>query len=163
MTPSKSAVMFSATLLLAVFATGCQKDAAQEAEQAATEAPAEEAPAAEPAEAAKTAMPEAAPAPAPGTDAVVVEDRSNPNDAAPAFDAVAFEGRYAAGDTTLEVTNDGMFTLNAAGSTVTGTWTAKSDGKGVVLDPDSKSENDRQLEVVSRDSVKVDGTTLQRK
>ena len=53
-------------------------------------------------------------------------------------------------------------TLNDRGATVTGTWSAQPDGKTVLLDPDSKGEADRTVEIVSGDSVKLGGATLQR-
>ena len=102
------------------------------------------------------------PTPVPGTDAAIVEEHATPTAAAPAFDAKAFEGRYVAGDTALEITADGMFALSKGGNAVEGTWTLQPGGKTVTLDPDSKSETDRQLDVVSNDSVKVDGVTLNR-
>ena len=48
------------------------------------------------------------------------------------------------------------------GATVTGTWSAQPGGKTVLLDPDSKGEADRTVEIVSGDSVKLGGATLQR-
>ena len=54
------------------------------------------------------------------------------------------------------------FTLIDNGATVTGTWSAQPGGKTVLLDPDSKGEADRTVEIVSGDSVKLGGATLQR-
>ncbi len=161
MTPRKSAPLLFSTLLLVLFAAGCQKDAAEEAETASTETPADTATVEPPVEA-KVAEPLPPPTPVPGTDAAIVEQHATPTAAAPAFDAKAFEGRYVAGDTALEITADGMFALSKGDSAVEGTWTLQPGGKKVTLDPDSKSENDRQLDVVSNDSVKLDGVTLAR-
>ncbi|MFZ5639000.1 MAG: hypothetical protein ACOY82_20725 [Pseudomonadota bacterium] len=165
MTPRKSAPLLCSALLVALFATGCKQDAAEEAEAASTDAAEATADTAtvEPAADAKVAEPVVAPTPVPGTDAAIIEEKASPTAAAPAFDAKAFEGSYAAGDTALEVTADGMFALSKGGSTVEGTWTLQPDGKTVTLDPDSKSDTDRSLEVVSKDSVKLDGATLARK
>lgn len=154
-----TASLLCSALLLALFASGCQQDAAREAEEAsATDTAAEPAPAVE----TKTVEPPPPPTPVPGTDAAIVEDRSTPVAAVPSFDAKAFAGRYAAGDTALEITADGMFALTLGGNAIDGTWTLQADGKTVTLDPDSKSETDRQLEVVSTDSVKLAGTALKR-
>lgn len=157
-----TASLLCSALLLALFASGCQQDAAREAEEAsATDAATD---AAEPAPAIETKAvePPPPPTPVPGTDAAIVEDRSTPVAAVPTFDAKAFAGRYAAGDTALEITADGMFALTLGGNAIDGTWTLQPDGKTVTLDPDSKSETDRQLEVVSADSVKLAGTALKR-
>lgn len=158
-----TASLLCSALLLALFASGCQQDAAREAEEAsttdaATEATAEPAPAVE----TKAVEPPPPPVPVPGTDAAIVQDNSTPVAAVPTFDAKAFAGRYAAGDTALEITADGMFALTLGGNAIDGTWTLQADGKTVTLDPDSKSETDRQLEVVSADSVKLAGTALKR-
>ncbi len=158
-----TASLLCSALLLALFASGCQQDAAREAEEAsatdaANDAAAEPAPAVE----TKAVEPPPPPTPVPGTDAAIVEDRSTPVAAVPTFDAKAFAGRYAAGDTALEITADGMFALTLGGNAIDGTWTLQPDGKTVTLDPDSKSETDRQLEVVSADSVKLAGTALKR-
>lgn len=154
-----TAPLLCSALLLALFASGCQQDAAHEAEEAsATDAAAEPAAAVE----TKAVEPPPPPAPVPGTDAAIVEDHSTPVAAVPSFDAKAFAGRYAAGDTALEITADGMFALTLGGNAIDGTWTLQADGKTVTLDPDSKSETDRQLELVSADSVKLAGTALKR-
>lgn len=170
MTPRKSAPLFCIALLTALFAAGCRQDSAAEAEtaadaeaKAATDAAADAA-SAEPAPpaAALPLPPPPPPAPEPGTDAAVIEDRASPTDAAPTFDAKAFAGRYSAGETVLEIDAGGMFSLTGKDGTISGTWTLQSDGRKVTLDPDSKSEQDRTLEVISADSVKLDGAALQR-
>jgi len=170
MKPGLSASLLCFALLLTLFVAGCQKDAAEEAEAASTtetvaEAPAEPVaePIAEPVLENKAVAPPPPPAPVPGTDAAIIEDRSTPTAAAPTFDAKAFAGHYVSGGTALEVTADGMFALNIDGNAVDGTWTLMPGGKMVVLDPDSKGETDRRIEILSKDSVKiVGGATLAR-
>ena len=162
MKSSTSAALLWLALPFALFATGCQKDAAEEAEAAsaaevAAEPAAVEAP---PVEAVKAAEP---PAPLPGTDAAIIEDRATPTAAAPSFDAKAFEGHYMSNDTTLDIAADGAFTLKVDGNAIEGNWTLQPDGKTATLDPNSKGETDRQIEIVSKDSVKiVGGATLTR-
>lgn len=160
MNPRKSVSLLWLPLSIALVAAGCQKD--PPADSAAPAEDTAEATEVAPVEAPKAAEPAPAPEPAPGTDAVVVEDRSTPADAAAGFDIKAFEGKYVTGATTLEVTLEGTFTLSDNGATVTGTWSAQPGGKSVLLDPDSKGEADRTVEIVSADSVKLNGATLQR-
>lgn len=163
MNPRKSVSLLwlPLSLSIALVATGCQKDAPTD-QAAPVEDTAENTEVA-PVEAPKAAEPAPAPEPAPGTDAVVVEDRSSPASAAAGFDIKAFEGKYVTGATTLDVTLEGTFTLIDNGATVTGTWSAQPGGKTVLLDPDSKGDADRTVEIVSADSVKLNGATLQRK
>lgn len=161
----KSIALSCLTLSLALTVVGCKPDSAETTETATAEtAPVEAAPAAEPAATAGPLDTKAVepPTPVPGTDAAIVEDRSSPVDAAPSFDAKAFAGRYAAGDTALEVTADGMFALTTGGAMVDGTWTLLPGGKKITLDPNSKGEQDRVLDVVSGDSIKLAGVTLKR-
>lgn len=162
MKSSKSAALLWLALPFALFATGCQKDAAEEAEAASATDVAAEAPATEPApvEAVKAAEP---PAPLPGTDAAIIEDHGTPTAAAPSFDAKAFAGQYASGDNTLDIAADGTFALKIDGNAIDGNWTLQPGGKTATLDPNSKGETDRQIEIVSTDSVKiVGGATLTR-
>ncbi len=162
MKSSKSAALLWLALPLALFAAGCQKDAAEEAEAASATEVAAEAPVAEaaPVEAIKAAEP---PAPLPGTDATIIEDHATPTAAAPSFDAKAFEGHYASGDTTLEIAAGGAFSLKIDGNAIDGNWTLQPGGKTATLDPNSKGETDRQIEILSKDSVKiVGGATLTR-
>ena len=167
MKSSKSAALLSLALPLALFAAGCQQDAAQEAEAAsatdvAAEATAAEAAPAEgmPVEDAKAAEPAG---PLPGTDATVIEDHATPTAAAPSFDAKAFEGQYVSGDTTLDIAAGGTFALKIDGNAIDGNWTLQKGGKTATLDPNSKGETDRQIEILSKDSVKiVGGATLAR-
>lgn len=163
MKSSKSAALLWLALPFALFATGCQKDAAEEAEAAPATDVAAEAPAAEPApvEAVKAVEP---PAPLPGTDAAIIEDHATPTAAAPSFDAKAFAGHYASGDTTLDIAAAGTFVLKIDGNAIDGNWTLQPGGKTATLDPNSKGEADRQIEIVSNDSVKiVGGATLTRR
>ncbi len=166
MKSSKSAALLWLALPFALFATGCQKDAAEEAEAAPATEVAADAPAAQPAagpapvEAVKAAEP---PAPLPGTDAAIIEDHGTPTAAAPSFDAKAFEGHYASGDTSLDIAAGGTFALKIGGNVIDGNWTLQPGGKAATLDPNSKGETDRQIEIVSKDSVKiVGGATLTR-
>ena len=162
MKSSKSAALLWLALPFALFATGCQKDAAEEAEATSAADVAAETPAVEaaPVEAVKAAEP---PAPLPGTDATIIEDHATPTAAAPSFDAKAFEGHYASGDTMLDIAAGGTFALKIDGNTIDGNWTLQPGGKTATLDPNSKGETDRQIEIVSTDSVKiVGGATLTR-
>lgn len=162
----KSLALSCITLSLALTLVGCKPDSADTTDTANAEAaPVEEtAPAVDPAATAGPIDTKAVepPTPVPGTDAAIVEDRSSPVDAAPSFDAKAFAGRYAAGDTALEVTADGMFSLSTGGTMVDGTWTLQPGGKKITLDPNSKGEQDRILDVVSADSIKLAGVALKR-
>ena len=98
-----------------------------------------------------------------GTDAAIIEDHSTPIAAAPTFDTKAFDGRYAADNTTLDINADGTYALSIDGNATDGTWTLQKGGKKVTLDPNSKGETDRQLDIESNDSVKiVGGATLTR-
>ena len=161
MKTSLSASLLWLALPLALFAAGCQKDAAEEAETAPVAEVAAE-PAAAPVAGIKTVEP-APPAPVPGTDAAIIEDRSTPAAAAPSFDSKAFQGRFISGKTALDITADGVFALDIDGATINGTWSLQPGGKKITLDPDSKGEADRELDILSNDSVKiVGGATLKR-
>ncbi len=162
MKSSKSAALLWLALPLALFAAGCQKDAAEEAEAASAEEVAVEAPVAEAAPVEETKAAEPA-GPLPGTDATIIEDHATPTAAAPNFDAKAFEGHYVSGGTTLEITAGGTFALNVDGNAIDGNWNLQPGGKTATLDPNSKGETDRQIEILSKDSVKiVGGATLTR-
>ena len=163
MKSSKSAALLWLALPLALFAAGCQQDAAQEAEAAsATDVAAEAPPATEAAPVEETKAAEPA-GPLPGTDATIIEDHATPTAAAPSFDAKAFEGHYVSGGTTLEIAAGGAFTLKIDGNAIDGNWTLQPGGKTATLDPNSKGETDRQIEILSNDSVKiVGGATLAR-
>ncbi|TXH70988.1 MAG: hypothetical protein E6Q88_07910, partial [Lysobacteraceae bacterium] len=116
----------SITLSFVLFAAGCKPDTPEAEPQAdtAVDAPAEAPPdmvaaptgaAQAPAIDDKVVVPPPMPAPAPGTDAIVVENHATPVDAAPSFDAKAFAGRYASGKTALDVTSEGTFLLDDNG------------------------------------------------
>ena len=164
-TPSASLLWLA--LPFALFAAGCQKEAAEEARTAqAAETVAEETsaePGTAPAAEIKTVEPATPPVPVPGTDAAIIEDRSTPAAAAPSFDSKAFQGRFVSGKTALDITADGVFALDTDGAIVNGTWSLQAGGKKATLDPDSKGEADRELDILSNDSVKiVGGATLKR-
>jgi len=89
--------------------------------------------------------------------------RQPPSAAAPTLDTKAFDGRYAADNTTLDINADGTYALSIDGNATDGTWTLQKGGKKVTLDPNSKGETDRQLIIESGDSVKIVGSaTLKR-
>jgi hypothetical protein len=166
MTPKTSAPLLWLALPLALFAAGCQKNTAEEAEAvsaAETTAETQTAPATDPVVETKTVEPAPPPATVPGTDAAIIEDRATPTAAAPSFDAKAFDGRYVSGKTSLDINADGTYTLNIDGNAIDGNWTLQPGGKKATLDPNSKGEADRQIDIVSIDSVKiVGGATLKR-
>lgn len=87
------------------------------------------------------------------------------------FDIAAFAGSFSgtlpcadcAGiDTKLEFKSDGTYAIeetyqgkkdgNAKGD---GTWTAEEEGKRLRLDPNSKSDQDRLFEVVSKEEIRL--------
>ena len=73
------------------------------------------------------------------------------------------EYNHAADKTTLDINADGTYALSIDGNATDGTWTLQPGGKKVTLDPNSKGETDRQLDIESSDSVKiVGGDTLTR-
>ncbi len=150
-------------LALALLAAGCGKNAAEEAEAASSTATVAEAPVPTPTVAPEAVEPATPPTPVPGTDAAIIEDHATPIAAAPGFDIDAFAGRYAEGSTTLEIRADGSFILTADGSAIDGTWTLEPGGKQVTLDPNSKGDTDRKLQIVPGDRVRiVGGATLKR-
>ena len=168
MTFRKSSPLLWFALPLALVAASCQKNAAEEAEAAAPATPAATTvdaptPVAAPTVETRTAEPAPPPVPVPGTDAAIIEDHSTPTAAAPSFDAKAFDGRYASGDTMLEINADGTYVLNSDGNTIDGNWTLQAGGKKAILDPNSKGDADRKIDILSNDSVKiVGGATLKR-
>lgn len=163
--PSPRTRIAAASLILAsaLVLAACGEKPAEPATPATTDAPAPAAPAA-PAAVEAPPAPTKMPEPAPGTDAVVVQDLSGPTVAAKGFDAKAFAGRYAGGGVALEITSDGLFAYSDANAAFEGTWSAAPGGRRVVLDPDSKSETDRQVEVIGSDTLVLvgAGTTLKR-
>lgn len=126
-------------IALLMATTACNRDTPEDA--APTDAPA---PAAVEPALAEPAAPAAAPTEAPAPD---------------------FVGTYAADDTTVDLTAHGTFAIERKGHGYKGTWTLDAeDGRTVLLDAEDPSESDHRLEVLSVDSVKLDGgLTLQRK
>lgn len=104
------------------------------------------------------AMPAPAPTPAPGTDAVVVSQQATATMAAPEFDARSFAGVYTGSTTRLDIGAEGQFLLDDSGQSVAGSWTLQPGGKTIVLDPDSKSEPDRLLQLEADGSVRINGS-----
>ena len=145
-----------ATLLAIALTTlavaGCKREA--EAEAPAAAATAETAPAEE------------------VKSAVVSEvDHNSPASAAPAFDVKAFAGTYGGTlpcadcpgiDTSIAFAPEGGYSLSETylekgdGSFVSkGTWTVREDGKTLLLDPDSKDQDDRWFVVVSATELRA--------
>ena len=67
-------------------------------------------------------------------------------------------------DTRLELQAEGPFKLTetyqgetAAPVVLEGTWTVEDGGKRVLLDPNSKSEQDRSFEIVSNEEIRLLG------
>ena len=126
---------------------------------------------AEPAPAAPAAVVEPAPAPAPEMTAQASD--SDLAAKAGTIDMKAFPGKFAGTlpcascpgiDTKLELMADGPFKLTetykgeaGAPNVVEGTWTVEDGGKRVLLDPNSKSEQDRSYEIVSNDEIRMLG------
>ena len=100
--------------------------------------------------------------PEPGTDAVILQQHGAPNIAAPDFDVRAFAGTYSGGTTRLDIGAEGQFALDESGLPLSGTWALQADGKTVLLDPDSKGEAARTLQIADDGSVRLGGITLQR-
>ena len=77
-------------------------------------------------------------------------------------DPKAFAGTFTAEGAKLELSADGSYAMTvraeSAGADLqtTGTWSAEDDGKRLLLDPNSKSEQDRAYAVVSADELKAD-------
>ena len=138
--------------LLAVSLTACKQDAE----------PAPAAPAA-------TVEPAAAPAPEMTPQASDSDLTAKSGD----VDMKAFPGTFAGTlpcascpgiDTRLELRADGPFKLTEnyqgeAGAPVVleGTWTVEDGGKRVLLDPNSKSDQDRSFEITSNDEIRLLG------
>jgi len=152
------------TLLAAILAVA----ACQRREPATIQVPGEDA-AAETADTTGDTADEAAPGTTPGTDAI----SATPTTEAEAgvqpvpktiagVDPKTFAGTFAAEGTTLDLAADGSYTMTvraesaAADLRTSGTWSAEDDGKRILLDPDSKSEQDRVYAVVSADELKAE-------
>ena len=139
-------------LLAAVLAMGaCQREQPAADQAAADDAPvATEAPA------------EAVPETIPGTDVL----SATPNTTAeagvqPFQETVAgtepreFAGTFTADGMTLNLAADGTYTLDAGNGLTDGNWSTEEDGARILLDPNSKSEDDRAYSVVSADELKA--------
>lgn len=105
------------------------------------------------------APPQAAASPANPVDATAVVDNTAASGAGPAVvDSKAIAGRFGDGESVLELRADGAYvqTLAAAGNVISsdGSWSAT--GKGLLLDPNSKSAEDVRLVVVSNDELSMD-------
>ncbi|MET4727871.1 copper homeostasis protein (lipoprotein) [Lysobacter enzymogenes] len=111
-----------------------------------------------------TPAPETAPAPEPAPAPAA--------EAAPAaFDAAAFAGTFSGTlpcadcsgiDTKLALKADGSYAIDESYQGKKdgqfkgdGTWTAEDNGKRVRLDPNSKSDDDRLFEIVSKDEIRM--------
>ena len=116
----------------------------------------EPAPAPQPASAAPAAAPEANP-----VDATSVVDNTPAADAA-TVDSKAIAGSFSDGESVLELRADGSYvqTLNAGGGSISsdGTWSGQG-GKGLLLDPSSKSAEDVSFDIVSNDELRTDNGT----
>lgn len=125
-------------LALAVtLATACKREEPAEPAAASTTAPA------------NTANP---------VDATSVVDNSPAAEAA-TVDSKAIAGNFSDGESVLELRADGSYvqTLNAGGGSISsdGTWSG-TGGKGLLLDPSSKSAKDVAFEIVSNDELRTD-------
>ncbi|HET6783939.1 MAG TPA: hypothetical protein VFH12_08910 [Pseudoxanthomonas sp.] len=91
-------------------------------------------------------------------DATSVVDNTPAAEAA-TVDSKAIAGSFTDGESVLELRADGSYvqTLNAGGSSISsdGTWSGKG-GKGLLLDPSSKSAEDVSFEIVSNDELRTD-------
>jgi len=140
-------LLASAVLVSILAITGCKRDA----EPVPT--PAETA-----TDAAKSASAEAPP---PENVEVISEAPHSPvpqNIAATSsFDVKAYAGTFSDKDTRLDITSEGTFTLDQGGKQTTGTWTLEKDGEHLLLDPDSKSDQDHRYKMVGNDELQSVG------
>lgn len=159
-----------ATLLAAILAVA----ACERREPATIQVPGEDA-AAETADAG--AADETVPATATGTDAIsatpTIEAEAGVQPAQETIagtDPKTFAGTFSAEGAKLELSADGSYAMTvhaeSAGAELrsNGTWTAEDGGKRLLLDPDSKSEQDRSYTVVTVDELEADdgGQVLRR-
>lgn len=108
------------------------------------------------------ATPVAAPAPVDATtpDATAVAENTPApaGVATDAFDVKGFAGRFSAQGVALDLHADGTFALEQAGSSVlSGTWTLEDDGRHILLDPNSKAEQDRRYQMLGKDELQLAG------
>lgn len=110
---------------------------------------------------AAVATPAAAPEANP-VDATSVVDNTPAAAEAATVDSKAIAGSFTDGESVLELRADGSYvqTLNAGGSSISsdGTWSGKG-GKGLLLDPSSKSAEDVGFEIISNDELRTDKGT----
>lgn len=102
-----------------------------------------------------------------GTDAsaVIRHEAADPA----GFDRKGFAGTFAGIlpcadcpglETSLQIHADGTFSQHevrqgAETAHTTGTWTVDSEGRQLLLDPDSKQADDRRFAIVSRDEIRL--------
>lgn len=151
MKPNRAAL--SSALLALLFATtACQRD-----QPAADQVPGDDA------TAAAEAPAEAVPDTIPGTDVLSATPNTTAEAGVQPFEETIagtepreFAGTFSADGTTLTLATDGTYTLDAGdGQPTDGTWSAEADGERILLDPNSKSEDDRSYSVVSADELKA--------
>lgn len=157
------------TLRIAIALTAVLAAAACNRREPATiQVPGEEA-AAEAAEGARDTAEEAASEQVPGTDAlsaVPTTDAEAGTQPVPetiaGADPKAFAGTFSAEGVKLELSADGGYVMTvhaeSAGADLRtdGTWTVEDGGARLLLDPNSKSEQDRTYAVVSADELKAE-------
>lgn len=149
---NKFALTLASTGLVALALTGCKREPEPAAvEPAATPAPVVSAP-------------------------EVVEPTASTSDLTTKvgeIDVKAFAGKFSGTlpcascpgiDTTLELSAEGQFKLSETYQgekdgkfNLDGTWTVEDGGKRVLLDPNSKSDEDRSYEIVSSDEIRLLG------
>ncbi len=164
MTPTQ--VLRSAALI----AVACTALACRREEPAPTDVPQSPAESAAPA-----AVATPAPATVPGTDALSVSENTVAESGVqPVADAARspsprdFAGTFTAQGTRVELLADGTYRMGvespSAQATVEsdGTWAFSDDGKSLLLDPNSKDDADRRLQIVSNDELSGDGQSLRR-
>ncbi|HEX7801915.1 MAG TPA: hypothetical protein VF471_04070 [Pseudoxanthomonas sp.] len=105
-----------------------------------------------------TAAPEANP-----VDATSVVDNTPAATEAATVDSKAIAGNFSDGESVLELRADGSYvqTLNVGGSAISsdGNWSGAAGGKGLLLDPNSKSAEDVRFDIVSNDELRTDNGT----
>jgi copper homeostasis protein (lipoprotein) len=102
-----------------------------------------------------------------GTDASAVVQHASPDPAG--FDRKTFAGSFAGilpcpdcpgVETSLEIHPDGSFALSETrqggeAMRTAGTWTVDAEGRGLLLDPETKALEDRRFAIVSRDELRL--------
>jgi len=107
---------------------------------------------------ASVATPAAAPEANP-VDATSVVNNTPAAAEAATVDSKAIAGSFSDGESVLELRANGSYvqTLNAGGGSISseGTWSGQG-GKGLLLDPSSKSAEDVSFDIVSNDELRTD-------